>query len=185
MSAKHLNLIAAVSVSGLIVFCGTLSGFSAETQDTENLETKADHDPLAFEEEASTPGTSFENQEVFFDEQKLIQLSQTLKNLIEENEELLKDKGKLLEDLKQVKGQHEADTDRLNALTAQRDQLKTRMEELTQMGQIPNQKLKDLQLMYDQKNLEWETKIKKLEDRLSVQEKLNEDLENMRAPANR
>ena len=174
-------------ILGLLMFFSRAGTWAAEikkeekkeNKKTEVVETKIDLDQMVVDEDPS----GMSPQEVVFNEQKLMQISQALKNAIEENKELMKDKEKIIDDVKQLRGQHEVDASRMNALSQERDEIKRRIEEAVKTNQEQTQKSKELQTSLDQKTQVWEAKVKKLEEQLALQEKLNEDMETMRTPA--
>jgi len=64
-------------------------------------------------------------------EEQIILLNRSLKRLIEENEELLKQNNALDRQLRNIRGQRTIETNRLENLTQERDGYKERMEEIT------------------------------------------------------
>ncbi len=171
--------------TGLLMFFFVGQGFPAsekkEHQKTEVVETKFDLDQMVLPSPAPVASET-QKQEVIFDEQKLMQLSNSLKNAIVENKDLMKDKEQFLKEVKQLRGQHEVDANRFNALGQERQDLKHLVEEAFKKNQEQTQKIKELQVSLDQKTQEWEAKLKKLEDELALQEKLSQEIRKTEAP---
>ena len=166
------------------------------TKKTEVIQTKIDFDQMVMPDADSQPsGKSTANSgsapsatteavsspaDTRLTEQQMLRLSQNLKNAINENKELLTEKERILDDLKQLRGQREIETNRMTALTQERDELKKRLEETVKTGEDQTKKVQELQTSMDQKTKEWDEKTKKLENQLALQEKWNQEMEEMK-----
>jgi len=96
-------------------------------------------------------------EKITFEEQQLMQLNANLKNVIEENTQLLEKNQEMNKELKFLRGQSGVQETRLKTLTRQKDDLEQRIELLTKSNQASNQdlgkltaQLEDLQKQYDQ-----------------------------------
>ena len=129
---------------------------------------------------SSSDESSSNGGDVILTEQQMLRLSQNLKNAIEENKELLKEKEKIMNNFKELRGQREIESSRMNSITQEREELKKRLDEALKNSQDQTKKLQDVQSSLDQKTKEWEEKNKKLENDLALQEKWNKELEEMK-----
>lgn len=173
---KVLALIVFLTLCSFVLF--GLQGSIAQESNSEVIETKVSYDQMVLPVKPAV----IEPQDIIFNEEKIIEISRNLRNAIEENKDLLNEKKEILDELKQLRGQHEVDVTKVTAITQERDALSRQLEELQKDSNEQLQKTQALQSTLDQKTQEWEVKLKKIQDQLALQEKLNEDMASLKGP---
>lgn len=181
-------------LGAVFIFCFAGDGFSAEDKKIDKKTavagTEAASKPAALENKTPSPGL---NHNETIDEQKLIQLSKSLKNAIDENKELKKDRERVLSEIKQLRGAQEIDSNRLSASLKEIERLKQAAEnkleqarkaseDQTRKDREHEQEIKDLRAAANQKTKELEMKLKETGDNLAEQKKWRQEIEGLMAP---
>ena len=127
--------------------------------------------PLPIKPDQSYGAANERGDSILFQEEEIVRINQNLRNLIEENEKLRKEKKTLEEQLKDFRGQRQIEVTRLNAITDQRDTFQKRADNLVSQNQIYERELTRLEGTLNQKDKELSTRVKDMEDLLALQEK--------------
>ncbi len=169
-----------VPILGWLGFCGLFFaaglGHAAETSQGA-VQNQVDLDQAVMDEGMSG------GLDVSFKEQQIIRINQSLKNAVEENEQLMKENQKMASDLKQLNGQKAVDANRLTTALSEKEDLGRKLEDIARTKDDQDAQIKKLQAAVDQKDAEWQAKYKKLEEQLTLEEKWHKEMEAMKAPA--
>ena len=124
------------------------------------------------------PEASSAHPEVFLEEGQLIRLNQSLKNAIEENSDLKDENARMEAELKEIHAQGNLQLEKTQALTQKTDQLEKKIQDLTDLNTQQSQQTQELKTILeqksresDQRNNQWQQKIKALEDHLALEYK--------------
>lgn len=116
---------------------------------------------------------------------QVIEISGSLRKLIEENEQLKKELDALNDQLKIVKGQQKLESNRMTEIAVERDALKKQNENIVAMGTQAEQSRAKLQQQLDEKENEYNLRIVQLQTELAkvLQTKSTEEQVSIQDPA--
>ncbi len=111
---------------------------------------------------------------VSFDEQQVANISKSLKNSIEENRKLREDNQRIEKELGELRGQKEINVNRINALSRQRDDYKTKVEDIENISKQYSKEIEQLKADLFAKEEELKIKLSEIEKLHQEKEKAKE-----------
>jgi tetratricopeptide (TPR) repeat protein len=107
--------------------------FEDASEESAVIETEISPDSIIENEDASQPSSVAQDQkpmELSLEEQQFVRINQSLKNVIEENQKLAKQKDALQKDIESLRGERMVQETRLRALASERVNLLKKSEEI-------------------------------------------------------
>ena len=129
-------------------------------------ELEGNEDAVKSAAKTSLQSPADKNEGIPLREEQVIELNKTLKNVIEENEKLQKEKQRLDDELRSLRGQRQIEINRINAMTEEMRRIRAQTEGIVDLNQKYSRQLVDLQVTMKDKEQQYQLKIKELEDRV-------------------
>lgn len=103
-------------------------------------------------------------------EERIVQLNSSLRKAIEENKRMRERNQQLLDEMRRMRGQMTFDSTRINRLTAERNTYKNQSEEIVELNENVQRRLRELQLQVETRERIYEQRIVELQKELEAKE---------------
>ncbi len=145
-----------------IIFCGAFFALTLQAEETEEVQTEVGLEQIKVA--GSGLSSSKEAGRVELKEEQLAAINQSLKNALEENRKLQDEKTAGEQELKSLRGESDINSNRINFLNRQRDDILKRAEDAEKAVKDNKQQLQELQKTFNETQTELTAKIKAIEE---------------------
>lgn len=104
------------------------------------------------------------------EEQQIIAINKSLKNVLEENQKLAQERQALEKELGQLRGENEIRANRINFLSRQREDLQKQTDETRALDAQKAKELENLKAALEQKEKEYQQKVQKMQEEAAQKE---------------
>ncbi len=173
-----------------LVFVMLLSGFLCAqvlAQDAEVVQTEIGLDQIAESQPGEAPKAMAEDPNIELSEgvRQMKMINESLKNAIDENKKLIQDNRALDDELKQLRGSSQINTNRITFLTNQRDDIQRRMEEAEKVSREYAEQIEKLKTEMLEKEKEVDARLAAIEQESAAKKQEDEKAMAMVMPRSR
>ncbi|HOW34788.1 MAG TPA: hypothetical protein PL155_00020 [Candidatus Omnitrophota bacterium] len=181
---KKIRTAVGLMMFVFLTLCWALPAMSQAPDKKENtavkkvevLQTEVGLDQIIKEPPKAAPAanapskTAQEGIDLLPEEQQIIAINKSLKNVLEENQKLTQERQALEKELGQLRGESEIRANRINFLSRQREDLQKQTEEARALDSQKAKELADLKAALEQKEKEYQEKLQAMQNQAAQKE---------------